>query len=111
MPPVSTTRRTTSPRKRGPHGKPPSAGTTSTQSSASPKFERSEQQRQRLQRPRLLPDLGAQPLGLGVQALFLGAVGLEVCAFYLGEITHQLLAQMELGVRWIGREQTIAHLD
>ena len=39
---VSTTARTTSPRKRRPHGKPPSAGTTSTQSSGLPKFERSE---------------------------------------------------------------------
>jgi hypothetical protein len=57
--PVSTTRRTTSPRKRGPHGKPPSAGTTSTQSSGSPKFERSEQQRQRIQRPHLLPGSSA----------------------------------------------------
>lgn len=48
-PPVSATTRTTSPRKRGPHGKPPSAGTpaepTSSQSSGSPRFERSEQQR------------------------------------------------------------------
>src|SRR5437763_7413013 len=51
-PPVSTTARTTSPRKRRLHGKPPSAGTTSTQSSGSPKFERSEQ-RQRIERPRL----------------------------------------------------------
>src|SRR5207244_8316079 len=42
-PPVWTTARTTSPRKRRPHGKPPSAGTTSMQSSGSPKFERSEQ--------------------------------------------------------------------
>src|SRR5215207_9438985 len=42
MPPVSTTTRTTSPRKRRPHGKRPSAGTTSTRSSGSPKFERSE---------------------------------------------------------------------
>src|SRR6202167_2642443 len=45
--PVSTTTRTTSPCKRGPHGKPPPAGTpagqTSSQSSGSPKFERSEQ--------------------------------------------------------------------
>src|SRR4029077_4825075 len=47
-PPVSTTTRTTSPRKRGPHGEPPSAGTpagpTSSQSSGSPNFERSERQ-------------------------------------------------------------------
>src|SRR5918997_7158695 len=56
---VSTTRRTTSLRKRRRHGKPPSAGTTSTQSSGSPKFERSEQQRQRIQRPRLLPGSSA----------------------------------------------------
>src|SRR5262245_41004969 len=49
MPPVSTTARTTSLRKRRPHGKPPFAGTTSTQSSGSPKFERSEQ-RQRTAR-------------------------------------------------------------
>jgi hypothetical protein len=41
-PPVSTAARTTSPRKRRPHGKPPSAGTTSTQSSGLPKFERSD---------------------------------------------------------------------
>ena len=40
---VSTTARTTSPRKRRPHGKPPSAGTMSTQSSGSPKFEQSEE--------------------------------------------------------------------
>src|SRR5205823_1003095 len=52
MPPVSPTTRTTSLRKRRPHGKPPSAGTTSTQSSGSPKFERSEQ-RQRIKRPHL----------------------------------------------------------
>ena len=58
-PPVSMTRRTTSPRKRRPPGKPPSAGTTSTQSSGSPKFEQSEQQRQRIQRPRLLPGSSA----------------------------------------------------
>src|SRR5918994_1536857 len=38
----STTTRTTSLRQRRPHGKPPSAGTTSTQSSGSPKFERSD---------------------------------------------------------------------
>jgi Phosphotransferase enzyme family len=48
-PPVSTTRRTTLPRKHGPHGKRPSAGTpagpTSSQSSGSPKFERSERRR------------------------------------------------------------------
>src|SRR5215210_3199345 len=48
-PPVSRTTRTTLPRKHRPHGKPPSAGTpagpTSSRSSASPKFERSEQQR------------------------------------------------------------------
>src|ERR1700688_3591799 len=54
MPPVSTTARTTSLRKRRPHGKPPSAGTTSTQSSGSPKFERSEQ-RQRIERPHQMP--------------------------------------------------------
>src|SRR5918993_1483553 len=42
-PPVSTTARTTSPRKRRPHGKPQSAGTTSTRSSGSPKSGRSEQ--------------------------------------------------------------------
>src|SRR6266436_7538569 len=51
-PPDSTTTRTTLPRKHGPHGKPPPAGTpagpTSSQSSGSPKFERSEQQRQRV---------------------------------------------------------------
>src|SRR5882724_10773742 len=41
-PPVSTTAGTTSPLKRRPHGRPPSAGTTTTQSSGSPKFERSE---------------------------------------------------------------------
>src|SRR3954467_6576574 len=45
---VSTTTRTTLPRKHGPHGKPPSAGTpaepTTSRSSDSPKFERSEQQ-------------------------------------------------------------------
>src|SRR5882724_7394065 len=46
-PPVSTAARMTSPRKRRPHGKPPSAGTTRTQSSGLPKFGRSEQ-RQRL---------------------------------------------------------------
>src|SRR5512138_3338585 len=64
--PVSTTRRTTSPRKRGPHGKPPSAGTTSTQSNGSPKFERFEQQRQRIQIPRLLPGgVGALSGGSG----------------------------------------------
>lgn len=40
-------RRMTSPRKHGPRGKPRSAGTTSTQSGNSLKFERSE-----LQRPR-----------------------------------------------------------
>src|SRR5688500_5017478 len=56
MPPVSTTTRTTSLRKRRPHGKPPSAGTTSTQSSGSPKFERCEQ-RQRIERPHLTPAL------------------------------------------------------
>src|SRR5436190_161558 len=56
MPPVSPTTRTTLLRKRRPHGKPPSAGTTSTQSSGSPKFERSEQ-RQRIERPHLMPDL------------------------------------------------------
>ena len=39
-------RATTSPRKHRPHGKPPSAGTTSTQSSDSPKFERSERDRE-----------------------------------------------------------------
>ena len=33
--------RTTSPRKRRPHGLPPSAGTTNTRSSGSPRFERS----------------------------------------------------------------------
>src|SRR5215470_80082 len=49
-PPASTAVRMTSPRKRRPHGKPPSAGTTSTQSSGLPKFERSEQ-RQRIDRP------------------------------------------------------------
>ena len=42
-PPVSRSVRMTSPLKRGRHGKPPSAGTTSTQSSGSLKFERSEQ--------------------------------------------------------------------
>lgn len=42
-PPISTTARMTSPRKRQPHGKPPSAGRTSTQSNGLPKFERSEQ--------------------------------------------------------------------
>src|SRR5262249_51464045 len=45
-PPVSATTRMTSPRKRGPHGKPPSAGTpagpTSSQSSGSPRFARSD---------------------------------------------------------------------
>src|SRR5436305_1963298 len=40
--PIPTTARMTSLRKRQPHGKPPSAGTTSTQSSDLPKFERSE---------------------------------------------------------------------
>ena len=57
-PPVSTTARTKSPRKRRPHGRPPSAGMTSTQSSGSPKFERSEQ-RQRIERPRLVPGSSA----------------------------------------------------
>src|SRR5437762_1842468 len=38
----STTARTTSPRRRRPLGRPPSAGTTSMQSGGSPKFERSE---------------------------------------------------------------------
>jgi len=41
-PPGSTTARMTSPHKRGPHGRRPSAGTTSTQWSDSPKFEQSE---------------------------------------------------------------------
>jgi len=41
-PPVSTATRMTSPRKRRPHGKPPSGGTTSTQSSDSLRSERSE---------------------------------------------------------------------
>src|SRR5690242_6492701 len=78
MPPVSATTRTTSPRKRGPHGKPPSAGTppgpTSSQSGGSPKFERSEQQRidrahlalhdraRPLQRPPLREDLAGLTL-------------------------------------------------
>ncbi len=57
-PPASTTTRTTLPRKQGPHGKPPSAGTpagpTSSQPSGSPKFERSEQQ-QRIDRAHLTP--------------------------------------------------------
>ena len=39
---VSSTASMTSPRKRRPRGKPPSAGTTSTPSSGSPRFERSE---------------------------------------------------------------------
>src|SRR5207253_6146669 len=38
------------PRKRRPRGKPPSAGTTSTQSSGLPKFDRSEQRRALLPR-------------------------------------------------------------
>jgi hypothetical protein len=42
----STTAPITSPRKRRPRGKPPSAGTTSTQSSGLPKFERSKQRQQ-----------------------------------------------------------------
>src|SRR5688572_12099786 len=66
MPPVSTTMRTTSPRKRRPHGKPPSAGTTSTRSSGSPKCERSEQRR-RIERPQLNLDAvreGQLPLRL-----------------------------------------------
>src|SRR5262244_968720 len=50
-PPVSTAARMTSPRKRRPHGKPPCAGTTSTQSSGLPKFERSEQRRARFSSP------------------------------------------------------------
>jgi aminoglycoside phosphotransferase (APT) family kinase protein len=50
--------RMTSPRKRRPHGKPLSAGTTSTQSSGSPMFERSEH-RERIERPHLVP--GVQP--------------------------------------------------
>jgi hypothetical protein len=41
-----------SPRKRRPHGKPPSAGRTSTQSSGSQKIERTEQ-RQRIERSSL----------------------------------------------------------
>ena len=41
-PPASTTARTTSPRKRRPRGRPLSAGTTSTRSGGSPKYERSE---------------------------------------------------------------------
>ena len=49
-PPVSTATRMTSPRKHRPHGKLPFAGTRSTQSSDSPKFERSEQRR-RIERP------------------------------------------------------------
>src|SRR3954462_11301916 len=61
MPPVSTTTRTTSLRKRRPHGKPPSAGTTSTQSSGSPKFERSEQLSN-------TPQLGAPPRRITVNA-------------------------------------------
>src|SRR5882672_9058098 len=64
-PPVSTTTRTTLPRKHGPHGKPPSAGTpagpTSSQSSGSPKFERSEQQ-ERIDRAHLtLHDAHVEP--------------------------------------------------
>src|SRR5215471_16440745 len=47
--------RTTSPRKHRPHGKPPSAGATSTQSSGLRKFERSEQ-RQRIERPHRTPN-------------------------------------------------------
>lgn len=43
----------TSPRKLRPRGKPPSAGTTLTQSSGLPKFERFEQ-RQRTERPRVM---------------------------------------------------------
>src|ERR671927_341251 len=67
--PVSTTRRTTSPRKRGPRGKPPSAGTTSTQSSGSPKFERSEQQRHPIHRPGLLRVAAEQRRFQGQNAL------------------------------------------
>lgn len=48
-PPVSTTTHTTLPHKHGPHGQPPSAGTppgsTSSQPTGSPKFERSGEQR------------------------------------------------------------------
>ena len=43
--PGSAAARMTSPRRRRPRGKPPSAGTTSTQSAGSPRFERSEQRR------------------------------------------------------------------
>src|ERR1044072_8532167 len=59
-PPGSTTAFTTSPRRRRPRGKPPSAGTTSTRSGGSPKFERSEQ-RQRIERRRLIPGSSAHP--------------------------------------------------
>src|ERR1700704_6071956 len=45
-PSVSTTARMTSPRKRLPRGKPPSAGAMSTQSSGLPEFERSGQRQQ-----------------------------------------------------------------
>src|SRR5262245_10103286 len=65
-PPVSTTARTTSPRKRRPHGKPPSVGTTSTQSSGSPKFERSKHYLQPV-----LPGLDAEAAGT-VARLILG---------------------------------------
>jgi hypothetical protein len=45
-PPVSMAGRMISPRKHRPRGKPPSAGTTRTQSSGLPKFEGSEQRQQ-----------------------------------------------------------------
>src|SRR5688572_20788359 len=77
MPPVSTTTRTTSPRKRRPHGKLPSAGTTSTRSSGSPKFERSEYRR-RIERSHQRPDLSlpgvstARPSQASLQPQHLG---------------------------------------
>jgi aminoglycoside phosphotransferase (APT) family kinase protein len=50
-PPASTRTPTTSPRKRRRHGKPPSAGETSTQSSGSPRCARSEQRSPTVQVP------------------------------------------------------------
>src|SRR5690242_11001167 len=55
MPPVSPPTRTTSLRKRRPHGKPPSAGMTSTLLGGLPKFARSEQ-RHRIESAELVPN-------------------------------------------------------
>src|SRR4029453_7800662 len=67
-PPVSTAARTTSPRKRRPHGKPPSAGTTSTQSSGSPRFERAKHQSSQSAAVPLPPSprsvMGIQPVAI-----------------------------------------------